>query len=92
MQRHGDPGWHICIKCQMVNRHNAPDPTQTIQEELYVRHFNGREYRLIIDYGANKCLLYEWSPGRKDLLNIDHMINVTPSTVDNKIKTYLLFL
>jgi hypothetical protein len=92
MYRHGDPGWHHCQSCNYNNRYNTGDPALTIQEEVYVRHYNDREYHLFIDYGMNKCRLYEYPPRGKDLLIIDHMIHVTPQTVENKIKTYLLFL
>lgn len=96
MRRNGDPGWHYCQTCNYNCRHNTHDPTLTIQEEIYVRIFNDREYHLFIDYGMNKCRLYEWPlqnrAFNKDLLVIDHMIQVTPQTVENKIKTYLLFL
>ena len=96
MQRHREPGWHNCRSCNYDNRYNGSDPTQTIKEEVYVRIFNDNEYHLIIDYGMNKCLLYEYRlHNRKlnqELLKIDHLISVTPQMVDTKIKTYLLFL
>jgi len=99
MMRHGDPGWHVCMTCKYSNRHNNSDPNQTIQEEIYVRIYNDKEYHLFIDYGMNKCRLYQYpnfGPGigspTKDLLVIDHMITVNPTTVEDKIKTYLLFL
>lgn len=94
--RHGDPGWHICMACKYSNRYNTSDPALTIQEEVYVRIYNDHEYHLLIDYGTNKCRLYEYrisfNKSNKDLLVVDHMIQVTPQTVENKIKTYLLFL
>jgi hypothetical protein len=96
MRRHGDPGWHHCQTCNYNNRYNTSDPTLTIQEEIYVRTYNDHEYHLFIDYGMNKCRLYEYrthsNKVNQDLLVIDHMIYVTPQTVENKIKTYLLFL
>ena len=99
MYPHGGPGMSYCHGCSVINRYNTSDEAQTIQEEIYVRIINEREYHLIIDYGLNKCLLYEyicadptrWS-NRKELLATDHIIQCTPQTVENKIKTYLLFL
>jgi hypothetical protein len=100
MCRHGDPGWHHCMDCNYNNRFNTSDPTETIQDEVWVRTFNDREYHLFIDYAKDECRLYEYftsvNPARnlctKDLLVVDHMITINPQTIDNKIKTYLLFL
>ena len=85
-------GMHICMECNVILRHNPGDPEKKVQDEIYVRHFNDREYHLFIDHAKNQCLLYEWYRGQKVLLRIDHMITVSPQTVDNKIKTYLLFI
>lgn len=99
MYQAGSPGMFGCTICSVVVRHNTSDPDKKIQEEIYVRVYNNHEYHLIIDYGVGNSVLYEWNDGdpkrmhnRKELIAIDHLINVTPQTVDNKIKTYLLFL
>jgi hypothetical protein len=99
MFSHGGPGMFACTKCSVVVRHNTSDPDKKIQEEIYVRIINDHEYHLIIDYGTSKCTLYEWLGGdptrrsqRKVLIATDNMITCSPQTVDNKIKTYLLFL
>lgn len=96
MSRHGDPGWHVCLHCKYSNRYNPPDPTQTIQEEVYVRHINDREYHLIIDYGTSRSLLYEYrrhnNKVNQELLKVDFVMGVNPKTVDSKIRTCLMFL
>jgi len=99
MYQTNTPGMFGCTGCSVVMRHNTSDPDKKIQEEIYVRIINEHEYHLIIDYGMGKSLLYEWNDGdirrmhsRKELIATDQCLQCTPQTVDNKIKTYLLFL
>lgn len=96
MYQTNTPGMFGCTGCSVVMRHNTSDPDKKIQEEIYVRIINEHEYHLIIDYGVRKSLLYEYRSHNnrvnQELLKTDTIIQVTPQTVDNKIKTYLLFL
>ena len=99
MYQAAGPGMFGCATCSVVVRHNTSDPDKKIQEEIYVRIINDHEYHLFIDYGLSKSTLYEWIGGdpnkqnqRKVLIVTDSIITCTPQTVNNKIKTYLLFL
>lgn len=96
MYQTNTPGMFGCTTCSVVIRYNTSDPDKKIQEEIYVRIINNHEYHLIIDYGVSKSLFYEYRSHNnrvnQELLKTDTIIQVTPQTVDNKIKTYLLFL